>query len=56
MTANANSVANIRRQISELERQISELAKVSTPKRARGLRRASDLLTEARSCDLSGRR
>jgi hypothetical protein len=53
MTAKPNTVADIRRQIIELEHQISELVKVSAPTRALRLRRASDLLTEARACDLN---
>jgi hypothetical protein len=52
MTAKPNTVADIRRQIIELERQISELIKVGTPTHALRLRRASDLLTEARACEL----
>jgi hypothetical protein len=54
MTAKANTVANIRRQIIALERQISDLVKVSTPEHALRLRRASDLPDRrARGCTLS---
>jgi hypothetical protein len=52
MTANANTAANIRRQIVALEGQLAELIKVSPPDKALRLGRASDLLTEARACEL----
>jgi hypothetical protein len=52
MTAKPNTVADIRRQIIELESQLAELAKISSPGRALLLGRASDLLTEARACEL----
>ena len=48
----ANTVGPIRREIIALERRIAELAKVSSPAHALRLSRASDLLTEARACDL----
>jgi hypothetical protein len=52
MTAKPNTVADIRRQIIELESRLAELAKISSPERALLLGRASDLLTEARACEL----
>jgi hypothetical protein len=47
-----NAIADIRRQIIVLERQLAELIKLSPPERALRLGRASDLLTEARACEL----
>jgi hypothetical protein len=52
MTVEENTVADIRGQIIELERQLAELIKVSPPDKALRLGRASDLLTEARACEL----
>jgi len=48
----ADNATDIRGQMIALERQIEELAKVSPPDKALRLRQASDLLTEARACEL----
>jgi hypothetical protein len=47
-----SNVAHVRRQIVALERDLAELARRAPPDRALKLGRASDLLTEARACDL----
>jgi hypothetical protein len=52
MTATIDTPADIRRDMLKLERRIGELAKISAPEHALRLIRASDLLTEARACDL----
>jgi hypothetical protein len=52
MTVEDNTLADIRGQLIALERQLEQLAQRSAPKRALRLRQASDLLTEARACDL----
>jgi hypothetical protein len=52
MTDKDNTIADVRVQIMELERHLEQLAQNSAPKRALRLRQASDLLTEARACEL----
>jgi hypothetical protein len=52
MSVQHNTITDIRGQLIELERRLEQLAQRSPSKRALRLRRASDLLTEARACDL----